>query len=99
MEPASLLMVAMAAFDEVQVAEAVRSPVVPSLYVPVAVNCIVPPGAIVGFAGVTTMRISDLGVPHVAIVPEVWMTQLLWGEGQFGLAEHWFVNCTPDGSC
>ena len=37
--PTALLMVAMALSDELQVAEAVRSWVVVSLYVPVAVNC------------------------------------------------------------
>ena len=39
LEPAALLMVATAAFEDVQVMDAVRSRVVKSEYVPVAINC------------------------------------------------------------
>jgi hypothetical protein len=48
-----LLMVATVLADEVQAAELVRSWVVPSLYVPVAVNCCFSPNAMEGFVGVT----------------------------------------------
>ena len=71
MEPAVLLMVAMAAFDEVQVTEAVRILVVLSVYLPVAINCCAVPGVILGFAGVTSMDAS------VGCVAEVTMTQAL----------------------
>jgi hypothetical protein len=47
--------VATAVFVEVQVTELVRFSVLLSLYVPVAVNCSVPPFAIDGFAGVTAI--------------------------------------------
>jgi hypothetical protein len=44
--------------SEVQVEVAVRSLVLESLYVPVALNCCVPPMAIVGVAGVTAIECS-----------------------------------------
>lgn len=47
--------VAIEVCDELQVAEPVRSCVLPSLYVPVAENCCVFPFAIVGFDGVTAI--------------------------------------------
>src|SRR5947199_10855308 len=47
--PVVLLMVATAVTDEAQVTEVVRSRVLPSLKVPVAVNCCVPPVTIEGF--------------------------------------------------
>jgi hypothetical protein len=52
--PAALI-VAVAVFDELQVAVLVRFWVVPSLKVPVAVNCCVAPLVIDGFAGVTAI--------------------------------------------
>ncbi|HZW93196.1 MAG TPA: hypothetical protein VFF64_09615, partial [Candidatus Eremiobacteraceae bacterium] len=61
----ALLIVATAAFDEVQVAVLVRFCVVPLLYVPVAVNCCVYPAATEGVAGVTAIetRIGAVPVP------------------------------------
>src|SRR5438034_7694532 len=50
-----LLMVATDVLEEVQPTERVRTCVLPSLKVPVAVNCCVVPLAIDGFAGVTTI--------------------------------------------
>jgi len=50
-----LLTVATEVFEELQVTEFVRFCVLPSLYLPVAVNCCVLPFAIDGFAGVTVI--------------------------------------------
>jgi hypothetical protein len=50
--------VAKAVFDEVQVAEAVKSCVLLSLKVPVAVNCCVAPALIVAVAGVTAIELN-----------------------------------------
>jgi hypothetical protein len=49
----ALLIVATVAFDELHVTELLRSCVLPSLYVPVAVNCCVRPLATDPLAGVT----------------------------------------------
>src|SRR3954470_9578799 len=49
----ALLMVATQAADEVHVAELLRSCVLLSAYVPVAMNCCVPARGIEGFDGVT----------------------------------------------
>ena len=57
-----LVTLATAAFDEVHVAEPVRSCVLPSLKVPVAANCCVVPNASEGFAGVTTIDCSTAAV-------------------------------------
>lgn len=54
----AVLIVATAAADELQVAELVRFWVLPSLKVPVAVNCWVAPLEIDGFAGVTAIELS-----------------------------------------
>ena len=51
--PLVLLIVAMPVSDEAHVTDVVRFWVLPSLKVPVAVNCWVPPTPIEGFAGVT----------------------------------------------
>ena len=56
------LIVATVVFDELQVAWFVTFCVLPSEYVPVAVNCCVPPATIVGFAGVTAIEVSVGGV-------------------------------------
>lgn len=56
----ALLIVATAAFEEAQVACAVMFWVLPSEYVPVAVNCRVPPVWIVGLAGVTAMELRAI---------------------------------------
>ena len=53
------LIVATAVLDEPQLTELVRFCVLPSLYVPVAVNCCVVPLAIEGFAGVTAIDTND----------------------------------------
>lgn len=45
-------------FEDVQVAEFVRSCVLPSLKVPVAVNCWLPPTPADGFAGVTAIVVN-----------------------------------------
>jgi len=58
----ALLMVATAVPLEFQVTEFVRSCVLLSLNVPVAVNCWVFPAAITGFAGFTAMETSVAGV-------------------------------------
>jgi hypothetical protein len=59
---------------ELQVTEVVRFTVLPSLYVPVAVNCCVNPRAIVGFAGVTAIDTSAVVTVRLAaplMEPEV----------------------------
>ncbi|MDR3579358.1 MAG: hypothetical protein P4L44_05300 [Oryzomonas sp.] len=60
--PAVLLMVATAVFvlvlEELQVTDEVRSCVVPSENVPVALNCWVPPTATVGLAGWSAIELS-----------------------------------------
>ena len=62
LEPAALLMAATEKVDELHIAAAVRSCVVLSEYIPVAVNCRVVPRAIDGFSGVTAMDTSAAGV-------------------------------------
>lgn len=52
------LMLAAAGFEEIQLTEAVISWVEPSVNVPVAVNCWVPPWAMVGLTGVTAIDTS-----------------------------------------
>ena len=59
--PTVLLMVARLGFDEVQVAEFVRFFVLPSLYVPVAENCCVPPTRTFAVAGVTAIDVNTGG--------------------------------------
>ena len=71
-------MVAMAAFADAQVTDAVRLRVLPSEYVPVAVNCCVLPLAIDGFAGVTAIELNTVALTVrfalPATRPEVAMT-------------------------
>jgi hypothetical protein len=62
LEPAALLIVDTVAFEELQVTDAVRFCVVPSEYVPVAVNCLVVPFALVGLDGLIEMDASVAGV-------------------------------------
>jgi hypothetical protein len=57
-EPAALLIVATDLDEEPQVTDVVRSRVVLSEYVPVALNCCVVPKAIRGLAGVTSIEVS-----------------------------------------
>jgi hypothetical protein len=51
------LMVAAAVLEELHVTLPVRFWMLPSLYVPVAMNCCVVPGAMAGFAGVTAIEL------------------------------------------
>jgi len=55
--------VAALVFDELQVAELVRSLLLPSLYLPVAVNCWASPAGIEGEPGVTPMDCKTGGAP------------------------------------
>ncbi len=64
-----LLIVAVAAVDEVQSADAVMSCVVVSLKVPVAVNCLVAPMGIVELAGTTVSETRVALVTVAAAVP------------------------------
>ena len=65
-----LLIVAMVVDEEFHVAVLVRFCEVPSLKVPVAVNCWVFPMVIEGFAGVTAMDASAAGVTVSVVLPE-----------------------------
>src|ERR1700733_7231650 len=77
----AVLIVATVAVPEVQVTVDVKFCVVPSLKVPVAVNCWVAPLAIEGFAGVTAIdcsvaavtvsKVEPLIAPDVALIVEV----------------------------
>jgi hypothetical protein len=66
----AVLMVATPAADELHVAVLVRFWVLPSLYVPVAVNCCVLPLVIDGFAGVTAMETRVAAVTVRVVLPE-----------------------------
>jgi hypothetical protein len=70
LEPAALLMAAIVAADDFQVTDVVRFCVEPSEYVPVAVNCLVVPSAMLGLVGVTAMDTSVAGVTVSVAVPE-----------------------------
>jgi hypothetical protein len=59
--PTALLMVAMDVVDELQVADVVRSWVVLSENIPVALNCWAVPMAILGFVGVIEMETKVFG--------------------------------------
>jgi hypothetical protein len=61
------LIVAVVGFEELHVAVAVRSCVLLSVYVPVAVNCCVDPLLTDGFAGVTAIE-TKLGAVTVSVV-------------------------------
>ena len=63
------LIVATVVADELHVAVAVKSAVVPSLFVPVAANCCSVPFATEGFAGVTAIEISVGAVTVSSVVP------------------------------
>src|SRR6185369_13706118 len=69
--PAALLMVAMAVSEELQVTAVVKSCVLLSEYVPVAVNCWNLPMAMLGFAGVTAMDCKVAGVTVRVVEPEI----------------------------
>ena len=63
------MIVATVTADELHVAVLVRFCVVPSLKVPVAVNCWVPPFGTDGFAGVTATDTSVAAVPVSVVLP------------------------------
>jgi hypothetical protein len=67
--PAALLIVATPRFDELQVTDAVRSCVLLSVYVPVAVNWFVVPVAMLGVGGVTAIEASVAAVTVSPAVP------------------------------
>src|SRR5438105_11764975 len=73
--PAVLLIVATAVFDEFHSAVAVRSCLVPSVKLPVAVNCCCVPAGIEGLAGVTTIDASaapvTVSIVELLIDPDV----------------------------
>ena len=67
------LIVATAVLDDVQVTWLVIFCVLPSEYVPVAVNCCVAPAVMVGFAGVTAIELSVGRVrPETQRPPSSW---------------------------
>lgn len=68
-DPAALETTAIAGLPDDQTASAVRSWVVLSLKMPVAVNCAVPPVGINGFDGVRLIATSDGTVVVVVVVP------------------------------
>jgi len=87
----AVLIVAVAVVSEDHVAELVRSFVVPSVNVPVAVNCCVVPRAIDGVAGVTAIETSAAALtvnvvdpvtePEVAVmfaIPWPWLLANPW---------------------
>jgi hypothetical protein len=67
--PEALLTVATAGIEELHVTEPVRSWVVASLYVPVAVNCCVVPSAIEGAVGVTAIETKTAAVTSNVVEP------------------------------
>ncbi len=67
----AVLMVATPVLDELQVTVAVRSCVVLSENVPVAVNCPVEPSAMLGLVGVSVMDTRVAGVTVIVVDPEV----------------------------
>lgn len=69
-EPTVLLIVATPVLDEFQMAEVVRSCVVLSENVPVAVNCLPVPLAILGLVGVIAMEVNVAGVTVSVVEPE-----------------------------
>jgi hypothetical protein len=69
--PAVLSTAATAAADELQVTDSVRSCVVLSENVPVASNCCVEPGAMLGLAGVISMETSVAWVTVTSVDPDM----------------------------
>ena len=67
--PDALLTVAPDVFEEPHVTELLRSCVLPSLKVPVAVSCCVVPKAIDGFVGVTASDVSTAAVTVSVVLP------------------------------
>src|ERR1700722_13671676 len=75
-KPAALIVATVTA-EELHVAVLLRFCVVPSLNVPVAVNCCVPPFGTEGFAGVTAMDTSVAAVT-VSVVLPVMLLEAAW---------------------
>ena len=69
--PAALLMVATDIADELQTTEAVKSCVVVTEKVPVAVNCRVAPKTMLGLVGVTAMEKRVAGVTVRVVEPDM----------------------------
>ncbi len=69
-KPAALI-VAVVVLDDAHVTLAVMFCVELSLYVPVAVNCCVPPAVTEGFTGVTVMDTSVAAVTVSVVLPEI----------------------------
>lgn len=67
----ALSIVAVDASDVVQVTDEVRSWVVLSVKVPVAVNCFFVPSDMLGFAGVTAMDVKAAPVTVSTVVPDI----------------------------
>jgi hypothetical protein len=78
---AALLIVAAAGVSELHCTVSVMFCVLPSVYVPVAVNCSLVPNGITGIAGVTAIETSTAGmmvsVVEPLIVPDVAVTVVL----------------------
>jgi hypothetical protein len=78
-----LLIVATVVAEELQLTDVVRFCVLPSLYVPVAVNCRVVPATIEGLVGVTASEVSvEAGVmvtEAVVLPPRVAVKVTVWG--------------------
>lgn len=70
-DPDALLIVATEATDELHVTDAVTSFVLPSVYVPVAVNCLVAPTAMLALAGVTAIDLSVTCVTVNVVMPDI----------------------------
>src|SRR5438552_11879654 len=69
-DPPALLIVATPVLDELQATWVVRSCVVLSLKVPVAVNCCFVPFAMLGFVGVTAIVVRVAAVTVSVVLPE-----------------------------
>lgn len=69
-EPGALPMEATLADDELQFTEKVISCELSSEYVPIALNCLVNPMALLGEAGVTVMEVSNAAVTVTVVEPE-----------------------------
>jgi len=69
-DPLALLIVATPGLDELQVTWVVKSCVVLSLKVPVAVNCWVSPSGRLGLAGVTAIEVRVAAVTVSVVFPE-----------------------------
>ena len=71
LEPAALEIVAIPGTEEAQVTDVVRSSVVPSEKVPVAINCWVVPAAMLGFGGVRASETKTGLVTVKVVLPDI----------------------------